>query len=245
MKKSLHNHLTCKDKECKWHSESPQETSLKELDYKIKHKENCMHKDCKKEVNCLCDCPRPSLKKCCENCYASKDNMGYLPICIDKNCPCHTSSNEENGYEKKHCPNCKLDFLGIGFDSECPECETKFIAPSLEWEFDEDMLKNGNDGDTREWKIRQEQIEKEVKSFIHKVESNALARGREETLKEMEEKIEKLKKRQTLHYAGGIIVEHHRGNNCGSECILEGKEQGGEFNFVLNQVLQALKDKPK
>ena len=29
MKKSLHNHLTCKDKECKWHSESPQETSLK------------------------------------------------------------------------------------------------------------------------------------------------------------------------------------------------------------------------
>src|SRR3990167_10956848 len=84
--------------------------------------------------------------------------------------------NEEDDYEKKHCPNCKLDFLGIGIDSQCPECETKFVAPSLEWEFDEDMLKNGNDGDTREWKIRQEQIEKEVKSFIHKVESNALAR---------------------------------------------------------------------
>src|SRR3990167_10238009 len=190
-------------------------------------------------------CPKPpqetSPKECCDECRLPAESK----FLCKGTCPCHTSSNEENGYEKKHCPNCKLDFLGIGFDSECPECETKFIAPSLEWEFDEDMLKNGNDGDTREWKIRQEQIEKEVKSFIHKVESNALARWREETLKEMEEKIEKLKKRQTLHYAGGIIVEHHRGNNCGSECILEGKEQGGEFNFVLNQVLQALKDKPK
>src|SRR3990167_2545955 len=84
-------------------------------------------------------CPKPpqetSPKECCDECRLPAESK----FLCKGTCPCHTSSNEENGYEKKHCPNCKLDFLGIGFDSECPECETKFIAPSLEWE---EQIKN-------------------------------------------------------------------------------------------------------
>ena len=62
------------EKECKTYTEDCYNhpkcmESLKELDYKIKHKEDCMHKDCEKEINCLCDCPHPTLSKEEENGY--------------------------------------------------------------------------------------------------------------------------------------------------------------------------------
>ena len=170
MKKSLHNHLTCKDKECKWHGEFSQETSLRECD---------------------CSVPKDSAFLLCKH-----FNMVPNPSLTELPFPALSPEEEESDYEKKHCPSCKLDFLGIGFDSKCPECETKFVAPSHEWE-----------------KIREEFIEKcfnadqdaflsisgEKAKFIadwwlakiKEVESNALAQGKREGYKISEELLNK------------------------------------------------------
>src|SRR3990167_8278435 len=124
-----------------------QETYPKELDYKIKHKEDCMHKDCEKEVNCLCDCPRP--------------------------------------------------------------------APSLEWEEIKKLL---YEMDEMEFAASRDALFKDVDKLL----ADALARRREETLKEVEEMI-----RKELFFTSSPEGDWAQG-----------------YNKALKDLLQVLKDKP-
>lgn len=86
-----------------------------------------------------CDYERCS--KCGETFELAEDkeklyccSFGFYPSVVHTSrCPNFKSStlaplvdSKEEEYEKKHCPNCKLDFLGLGIDSKCPECETEF-----------------------------------------------------------------------------------------------------------------------
>ena len=155
-----------------------------------------------------------------------------------------TSLKEEDGYENKHCPNCKLDFLGIGFDSKCPECETEFrsSAPSLEWEeqpvfpkqsWEEEFEKKVANGEfeiTKPWRENNEVqiLYGTIKSFIKKVESNALVRGREETLKEVEAK---------------ILAT--RDDNVAFMTMTNKTGEIDDWTLPVSEVLKILKDKPK
>lgn len=68
--------------------------------------------------------------------YCEKEHLNENTGCNDYNSGNYNSgycnSEEEEGYDTKHCPNCNLEFLGIGFDNECPECETKWQTKGKE-----------------------------------------------------------------------------------------------------------------
>ena len=130
----------------------PQETSLKE------HK--TFTEECYNHPECM-----ESLKECCEKCERKEGEFAPYPMfpsCKNPNCPCHTSSLKD-GYGTIPAETIKLN----------PKIFPP--VPSLEWE------------EEFENKFSQAQFHSEEKcycaeleSFIHKVESNALARGREE-----------------------------------------------------------------
>ena len=184
-----------------------------------------------------------SPKECCDECRLPAESK----FLCKGTCPCHTSSNEENGYEKKHCPNCKLDFLGIGFDSECPECETKFIAPSLEWE---EQIKNWQfaacpteESEPFYWKWTEHGMEM-LKTYVKEIYSQALARGREEGNEAAEVKAEeymmglKAKIQQLKKESYNKFHAIH-----GAKEKTDTKAEG--YNVACDDILQALKDKPK
>lgn len=54
------------------------------------------------------------------------------------------------------------------------------------------------------------------------------------------EMIKGMKKMQTKHFSDGIEVQHHGKNPCTNECIPNGKEQGGQYNEALNDLLTNL-----
>src|SRR3990167_9123648 len=148
-------------------------------------------KECCGEYQVCSRCFRPffpqetSPKECCEKCDATRlyDTSYWDLICTDKNCSCHTSSLKEHKTFTEDCynhPKCMESLKeccgrlpngeGWGHSGACP-------VPSLEWDWEKEFEKKFPPWIAMEKYVG---LRPEILEFIHKVESNALARGREE-----------------------------------------------------------------